>query len=315
MATHRWSRRIQFSVAALAVIAASCTDAPVVPEAAKVSEAKPSSYYSTYGGSEVTIVDEDDGQRYTLNTATREITRGSDGAVLLLNSEQTALAATAFYGDLVADAVLNSFMNVCSPENPCGDAMSGSLSESTTLQSGIVLTKESEGPRTHRGSKFGTSFSNDTRAKQFRSSSNTIDLMYGDVCSDIVNAVFQSRLDYRTYRTNFLKDAFTYAAFVAIGGATRRIMPIGGLAAVRFTEKIAAGQERRIAVSILGWMWNSNYCGNGQAVTAGPVIRGFGGSGGNANNLVCHDETWSISFDGGNRFVRITVEVCEYMQS
>ena len=314
MATHRWSRRIQLSAAALAVIAASCTDAPVVPEAAKAKDAKPSNYFSTYGGSEVTIYDEEDGERYTLNTVTREITRGSDGTVLVLDGEQAGLAATAFYGDVVADAVLNSFSDVCSPENPCGSAMSGTLDDSATVTSGLVLKKESEGPRTHRGSKFGTSFNGNTPTKPFKSSRNTVDLMYGDVCSDIVNAVFQSRLDYRTHRTNFLREAFTYGTFVGVGVAARGFMPIGGLAAVRFTEKVAAGQERRIAISILGWMWNSNYCGYGQTVTAGPVIRSFGG-GGNANMLVCHDETWSISFDGGNKFVRITVEVCEYEQA
>ena len=314
MGTQRWSRRIQISAATLALIAASCTDAPVVPEAAKVTDAKPSSYFSTYSGSEVTLYDEDDGERYTLNTATREITRGSDGAVLVLDGEQAGLAATAFYGDVVADAVLNSFSDVCSPENPCGSAMSGTLDESVMPESGIVLRKESEGPRTHRGSKFGTSFTRNPPANPFRASSNAIDLMYGDVCSDIVNAVLQSRLEYRTHRTNFLREAFTYATFVGVGVAARGFMPVGGLAAVRFTEKVAAGQERRIAISILGWMWNSNYCGYGQTVTAGPVIRSFGG-GGNANMLVCHDETWSISFDGGKKFVRITVEVCEYQQA
>ena len=312
MASHRWSRRIQLSAAALAAIAVSCTDDPVVPEASKATNAVPGNYVSTYGGSEVTLYDEDDGERYTLNTATREITRGSDGAVLILDADQTATAATAFYGDVVADAVLNSFTDVCSPETPCGSAMSGTLAESGT---GIVLRKESEGSRTHRGSKFGTSFTRNAPAKPFKSSSNTIDLMYGDVCSDIVNAALRSRLDYRTYRTNFLKDAFTYAVAVGAGVAGRSIMPVGGIAAVRFTEKVASGQESRIAVSILGWMWNSNFCGDGRSVYGGPVIRSFGGgSGGNANNLVCHEEIWSISFDGGNRFVRISVEVCEYMQ-
>lgn len=314
MANHRWSRPTRISVVALALLSASCTDAPVVPAPVTADDLHPANYYSTYDGAVVSLVDEDDGEVYTLNTDTREIRRGSDGAVLLLDAEQAAAAATAFYGNVVADAVLNSFVNVCSPENPCGAEMNTPVGDS--LVSGLILRKESEGAKTRRGSTFGASFRGNTPSKPFRTSHNGIDLMYGDVCSDIVNAVFQSRLDYRSHRTSFLKEGFMFAVALGGGLVTRSILPAGGFGAVRFMGKIAEGADRRIAVSILGFMWNSNYCGNGQTVNAGPVIRSFGGGGGgNANNLVCHDETWSISFDGGNKFTKITVEVCEYAQS
>ena len=87
MATNRWSRRIRLSVAALSVIFASCTEAPVVSAPAVANDLQPSNFYSTYGGSVVSLVDEDDGESYTLNTDTREIRRGSDGAILVLTEE------------------------------------------------------------------------------------------------------------------------------------------------------------------------------------------------------------------------------------
>jgi hypothetical protein len=92
---------------------------------------------------------------------------------------------------------------------------------------------------------------------------------------------------------------------------TRRVLPVGSIPAARFIDKIAAAQERRIAVSVLGWMWNSYYCGS-QQVTAGPVIRSVSGSGGGTTYLACHTESWLISFDGGKTSNRISVEVCEF---
>ena len=309
MANQRWSTRIHVSAAAISMLVAACTDAPVVPEKHDPVLPPPSNYASYISGNVVTIFDELDGESYTLNTDTREITRGSDGAILGLDAQQTAAAATAFYGDAIADAVLNDFSNVCSPENPCGEPMSGTVDGS----SGFVLTKESEDTRTHRGNRFGVSPIGSPSVKPFRSSSKSFDLMSGGTCSDIINAVFQGRLDYSAHRTDFVRDGFIYGVLVAGGAVTRRILPWGTLGAARFMDKIAVSQDRRIAVSILGWMWNSYYCGS-QQVTAGPVIRSFGGSyAGTGSYLACHSESWLISFDGGKTSSRVSVEVCEYV--
>ena len=309
MANQRWSRRIQVAAASMVMFAAACTDAPVVPEQHGAVLPPPRNYASTISGSTVTIVDEYDGETYTLNTEAREITRGSDGAILELDAEQAAAAATAFYGDAIADAVLNDFAAVCRPENPCGDAMGGNLGD----ESGFILTKESEGSRTHRGTRFGASPLGSPPMRPFKSSTKSFDLMSGGMCSDIINSVFQGRLDYSAHRTDFVKDGFIYGVLLGTGAVTRRILPFGTLGAARFMEKIAVSQDRRIAISILGWMWNSYYCGS-QPVTAGPVFRSFGGSFGSGTGyLACHTENWLISFDGGKTSSRISVEVCEFV--
>jgi hypothetical protein len=312
MANQRWSRRIQVAAASTVIFAAACNDAPVAPEQHPAVLPPPRNYASAISGSAVTIVDEYDGESYTLNTQTREITRGSDGAILELDPEQAAAAATAFYGDAIVDAVLNDFSTLCSPENPCGAAMGGTLGD----ESGFLLTRESEDSRTHRGTRFGVSPLGSPPMKPFKSSSRSLDLMSGGTCSDIINSVFQGRIDYSAHRTDFVRDGFISGVLVGVGYLGRRVLPVGSIPAIRFMEKIAASQERRIAVSILGWMWNSYYCGS-QSVTAGPVIRGFGGGGfgGTGGYLACHTETWRISFDGGKTSSSVSVEVCEFMMA
>jgi hypothetical protein len=291
------------------MFAAACNDAPVSPEQHAAVLPPPRNYASTISGSAVTIVDEYDGESYTLNTQTREITRGSDGAILELDPEQAGAAATAFYGDAIVDAVLNDFSTLCSPENPCGAAMGGSLDD----ESGFVLTRESTDSRTHPGTWFGASPIGSPPVKPFRSSRRSFDLMSGGMCTDIINTVFEGRLDYSAHRTDFIKDGFISGVLVGVGYLSRRVLPVGSLPAIRFMEKIAASQERRVAVSILGWMWNSYYSGS-QPVTAGPVIRSFGGGsfGGSGGYLACHTETWRISFDGGKTSSSVSVEVCEF---
>lgn len=315
MATQRWSRLMQLSAAALAIMATSCTDAPVAPDAAVTKDLKSSSSLSTVNGSLVTMVDDYDGESYTLDMTRGEITRRSDGSVLELDEEQTAAAATVFYGDVVVNSLFDSFSDVCSPERPCGAAMSGSAGE-PTLASGLLLQRESAETRTRPGNRFGATLLGSLPAKPFKSSKKSFSIMSGGICDDIINSVFRGRLDYAARRTDFVKDGFLFGVLVAAGAATRRALPVGGVGAIRLLGNAAAAQEKRIAVSILGWMWNSYSCGNGQTVTAGPVIRSFGGgAGGGSGSLVCHTESWSISFDGGRSYSRISVEVCEFSQS
>ena len=310
MRNQRWSTRIKVSSAVIVLVAAACTDAPVVPENRNPVLPQPSNYVSYADGKVVTLVDDLDGESYTLNTDTREIRRGSDGAILELDAQQAAAAASAFYGDAIADAVLNDFSSVCSPENPCGDAMGGALGDG----SGLVLTKESQDTRTHRGSRFGASPTGGPPVKPFKSSKNSVELMSGGTCSDIVNAVLQGRVEYSARRTDFLREGFRSAFFVGVGITVRGVLPVGTLPAARFIEKVAEAQQSRIAVSLLGWMWNSYGCGS-QQVTAGPVIRSFGGGGRGEQYLACHTESWLISFDGGQTSKRVSVEVCEFAMS
>jgi hypothetical protein len=314
MAIHRRFRLMPVSAAVLALAAAACTDAPVVPERHEPVPPPGHSYASNVSGSTVTLVDQDDGETYTLNTDTREITRASDGAILELDGEQTAAAATAFYGNQVADAVLSDFEQACNPANPCAAQMSGTIADSTTA-SGFILVKESEETRTHRGTTFGASFHGNAPLQPFRSSpSRSFDLMTGGTCSDIVNAVFQGKLDYSSNRTSFVREGFINGVLISTGYVVRRTLPPGSFSAARFMERIASAADRRISISILGWMWNSYYCGS-EPVTAGPVIRGFGGSySGGSGYLACHTEAWSISFDGGKTYTGISVDVCEWKQ-
>jgi hypothetical protein len=310
MANLRWSRRVQVSAAFLALSAAACTDAPpVAPETHDAVLPPPRAYTSWISGSSITLYDEDYGDAYTLNTETREIRRGSDGAILELTAEQAAAAATAFYGDAIADAVLNGFGSVCSPENPCAEPMGG---KADGASSSFILTRESTNDRTHHGTTFGATIVGQPPLKPFKSSKKSFDLMAGGgICDDIVNAVFQHKLEYASQRTSFLRDGFIQAVLIGAGVAGRRALPAGTFGAARFMGQIAAAQDRKIAISVLGWMWNSYYCG-AQPVTAGPIVRGAGGGSG-AGYLSCHTETWAISFDGGNRWERISVEICDFV--
>jgi hypothetical protein len=309
MANLRWSRRIQVSAAVLSFVAAACTDTPVVPESHDAVLPPPRGLTSTINGSSITIFEEGFGDAYTLNLETHEITRSSDGAILELDPEQTAAAATAFYGNTVADAILNDFGTVCSPEHPCADAM-GTPVDGT--EPGFILTKESESDRNHRGTFFGPSLVGTLPQKPFRSSRQSFDLMTGGICDDIVNAVFQNKLEYASNRTSFIRDGFVQGVLVGAGAVTRKALPPGTFAAARFMQQIAEAAERRVAISVLGWMWNSYYCSS-QPVTAGPVIRSFGGGyTSDTGYLSCHSESWLISFDGGKTYSRINVEVCDY---
>ena len=320
MKNHRWSRRIQVSFAAMVMVVTSCTDAPVVPQARDAGPALPRNLWSTTDGSRVSLTDEYDGETYTLNTDTREITRQSDGAILELDLEQAAVAATAFYGNVVADAVLNGFGDACPPEHPCAEPMSstpgavGIGDDSPLGFSGLILQKESEGTRTHRSGRFGASLVGSLPANPYKSLRNSATIMSGDICSDIINSVLQSRLDYSTNRTSFIKEGFLTGVTVGGGILLRMTLPAGTISAARFIGNAVAAQEGRIAISVLGWMWNSYFCGSGP-VTAGPVIRGFGGEAGTTMSLTCHWESWLISFDGGKKFERINVDVCEFQQT
>lgn len=308
MSNQRSSRRSHVC-AALALMTAGCSDFPVDPRSHDPILPPPRSYAAPTG-SIITLYDPDDRVTYTLNTGTHEITRSSDGAILELDAEQTAVAATAFSGNKVADAVLNDFTVVCNPANPCAAAMNASADESA-VSSGFIATKESEDSRAHPGAWFAPSPAGNSSLNRFQSSPASIDLMSG-MCENIVNSVFQHRLLYASSRSTFVRDGFLYGVITARSLVLRKSLPAGTAAAVSFLASAVEGQERRVAISILGWMWNSYSCSS-QQVTAGPVIRSYSGtSEGGSLNLECHYETWSISFDGGKTSSRITLNVCEY---
>lgn len=302
MTNLRWSRRIPRFAAALALLSAACSDSPVVPDEHAAVLPPPRSYAAPTG-SIIRLYDPNDRVTYTLNTGTREITRSSDGAILELDPEQTAVAATAFSGNLVADAALSDFTVACGHADPCAAAMNASADESAQ-SSDVIMTVESEDSRAHRGAWFSAS-----PAPQ--PSRSSITLMSG-MCEDILNSVFQGRLVYESNRTAFVRDGFLFGVITSAGVVVRRAMPAGTVSAANFISGAVAGQEKRVAIAVLGWLWNSYYC-NSQQVTAGPVIRSFGGSsGGGGLYLECHYETWGVSFDGGKTFSRVSLKVCEY---
>jgi len=105
-------------------------------------------------------------------------------------------------------------------------------------------------------------------------------------------------------------------AIVETGNALKKLMPYGSSVAVKFEEKIAEHQYIVVNVNVLAFVWNSYNCSNRQ-VTAGPIFMqdssgggGGGGGGSGGGGFFCESEVWQISFDNGNTYHDVTVNVC-----
>jgi hypothetical protein len=133
-----------------------------------------------------------------------------------------------------------------------------------------------------------------------------------DMCSDIVNAALPKTLEYKTQRTSFLKTIIPAAVAEVVNGVAGFVLPAGSAVAADFALKIADHAQARIAMGYLAGMWNDYDCSN-KKVRAGPMtIAGSGGGSLDGQTLVCHDENWEISFNGGETWFPIVLNVCRW---
>ena len=136
-----------------------------------------------------------------------------------------------------------------------------------------------------------------------------------DACTNVVNNAISTASTYFNRRTSFISEIWDMA-IVETGNALKKLMPYGSSVAVKFEEKIAEHQYIVVNVNVLAFVWNSYNCSNRQ-VTAGPIFMqdssgggGGGGGGSGGGGFFCESEVWQISFDNGNTYHDVTVNVC-----
>ncbi|MDQ6769972.1 MAG: hypothetical protein M3Z54_08295 [Gemmatimonadota bacterium] len=273
--------------------------------------------------SQLSIVD-DDGTQYTLNIAAQEI-KMSDGRVLELNADQTALAIEAFYGVETTDPVAYDVASItygplpCSADDPtcCPHPDTGCYMAQFRAAVPQVLwrrvgtslhrnlpRRRGRGRRLNPRDTFGA-ISN-IEAFSFASARFS---MSDDVCGNIAGDAVSKAQAYFNTRTSFIKDVWPLA--VATGAAAiRRSLPMGSAAAAKFGELIANHEATRITVNVMAFFWNSYGCSS-RSVSGGTIVLAGGSSSG--GSLSCSIETWGISFDDGKSWHNIDVRVCQYM--
>jgi len=315
-----WIARHAWGVpAAVAVAVVACADQipPTAPAAS--TRPTPSTLASSADPSApvVTVIDEVTGDQYVLDVAAREMR--------VSGNEQTAQVASAFYGTVASDPVAADLETLqyegggggCDPatDPDCYQDAGGVGGESTFL-----IRKLSTGPTwTHHGAGRNLQFAFEGghappspgrgRAGIPRTSGDVGITSLGDPCADVVNAVLPSVSDYKSVRTRFVHHIVEGAVSEIVNGVQGKVIRPGSGVAIAVETAIADHYYVRVSMGVLALYWNAYNCGS-KHVTAGPFIRT--GSGGGGGALVCHYETWEISFDGGRTWSNINVTVCEY---
>jgi hypothetical protein len=281
----------------------------------------------------------DGGVQYTLNMSTQQVV-GSDGSILVLTAEQAAAMLSAFHGTLIADEQAADLVAAASesgggpacdpydPENPCEQVRSVGGPVRTDWTAAAVRRVSIDGRRLI-GKRFGLFMTprspagrdtprpgGDRAARKYAVSGEVLipggpSFLEPDICTDILNAVLPTTVQYASVRNSFMSQLISVAVAEILNGAWVRVVPSGSFAALVLETQLAEHMNARIAVGIVGAMWNMYECGS-RNVTGGPVLRlGAGQTGGGA--IVCHYETWEISFDGGQTSTDVQVRVCEYV--
>lgn len=141
-------------------------------------------------------------------------------------------------------------------------------------------------------------------------------MSHDDPCQDVANAALGSTLEFRGQRTSLWKDVVIAAALEFGNKVAKYYLPKGSLTAAKYAERIVDHVYASTAVGMLAWTWNSYNCAN-RTVIAGPFWQpsGSGGGGGGGGGFFCNMQHVKISFNGGQTWDWIYVEVCEYSHS
>lgn len=275
------------------VLLASCAENPTLFDDSDSlpTFGAPLANYSWADNTTATIVAYDDGRSYTLDLATSEIRR-DDGATLVLDASMMADAADAFVAVVETDYMTETPITppVCRDETCEVDPMSASA------DSVIIRKATPEEITKHKNDKKDKDKKKDGA---FSLTSN-----YGP-CEDIYREWSAMYYQHQNARSSWIKDLFTS---VMAGVA---IQPNKWAVPTSFAAFVADWASelgyRNIRFGILGTYWNSYDCSS-------QLLRFYSGMrpGGGGYLRGCVYETWSISFDGGNTWQFVTVQVCHY---
>lgn len=313
----RQGRLVTLLLVAVAVGGCSgITDAPVAPRAPAAVPARAArTLVSGYApdGIHMTMVDESDGVSYTLDMAERTITRNSDGQVLELSQSQTDSAATLFAGSVVSDPSIPGLESVAALGTPSGDCDGITVFCDAALPAGVMLLEPLPAPpKGHKGR--GPLIRRSPRSATTTTASDGMTAQFfGDPCTNIINAALPKVIEYRGYRASFLKQGFLYSLVRVKNEIVRYVLPFGTKEAVGFSGAMSNYLTAQVAIGWLAGNWKTYNCANVDVV-AGPYYHSGGTytmtpSGG---VWVCANETWHISWDGGETWEPISVRVCQF---
>jgi hypothetical protein len=334
MARHIAKVRQRLAVAILALIAVAvpaCTDNIVGPE---VNNVPPKIRH--FMGTETSLnVVGDDGFGYTLDVPNQTIER-SDGTVLLLDADQTLIAREAFYTMLDQDSAAADLSTVtlcdetikpiaCATpdqnrvipggrfslgiaETPVPTPAPGEFHSSR----GTVLWRRvaAHGGKAKRPIVDGPPSFGSLNVPSSRKSLSSL-MLAGPLlsldgesseCDKIAQTAIEPVRNYKAKRHDFLTDAFNAADEIA--SHVFHLIP-GSTAASYYVQNSLGLSNAGIGVSVYALYWNQYGCSH-KHVYGGTVYQHSGGGG----SMVCQDQRWEISFDGGGTWSPIWVTVC-----
>jgi hypothetical protein len=259
-----------------------------------------------------------DGKTFTLDLAQKRVTV-SDGQILFLTDEQLTEVRTAFQGTVEADSASNDLEGLQLTDIDCGSENCAAYSRRGLKPQGMVVRRSQPARRSRVDKGLGRGPRNLNLSKPGRSKPNSgldlnpsfaaLSVAEYDMCAQIVNNALGKTLEYKTQRTGFLKDVFVVAISETVNGVLGKILPPGSVAALLLTTKVTDHAAARIELGYLAGLWTSYNC-SAKNVRAGPITMGGTSGPTIGSNYVCHDESWSISFNGGQTWYPITITVC-----
>ncbi len=129
------------------------------------------------------------------------------------------------------------------------------------------------------------------------------------VCDQIAQTATEPVRNYKAKRHDFLTDAFTLADEVA--SAVLHLLPGSG-AASTYVQNSVGLSYAAIGVGVYALYWNQYDCSH-KYVYGGTVYQHSGGGGTGGGTMVCENQRWEISFNGGASWSPIWVRVCWLM--
>lgn len=135
----------------------------------------------------------------------------------------------------------------------------------------------------------------------------------GYSCREIARAMWEAKDRYRTRRTGFFNTLIAIVVSKPLemtAKGPRIVLPNHYNAAVALQMAAAEKATAALDLRILGAMYTMNGCWN----TPWPDYSAPSSGGGSHThlNLVCRNEEWEISYDGGRTWQSVQVSVCEY---
>jgi hypothetical protein len=311
-----WSMRV-----VCGAVLVGCADATTSPPSDEVlgAPARPSSALlssQSKDGSKLSVVDEYDGTTYTLNLASGELIRSSDGMVLSLTTEQRDSVGTAMAAVMRNDPSIPGLEAIGSRSPGQCTGLPGSPCLASVPTGGVSLIlrrpgEDNDDDQNDKQSKRHTRFERVLRTSSARPSFS-VAALGADRCTDIINAALGKTIEYHGRRTAFLTNAFMGSVSVAFGVGFKNVLIPGAYAALRLMFDVAETTQASIAIGFLRANWNDYNC-DPTKVIAGPYYHTSGlFTLQPLPSYTCHRETWEISWDGGRTWEPIKVDVCVF---